>query len=197
MPKWWFVSLLLVAIWQLAVGWYIPAKAQLAQWLLQQAWQQGQAQQVDIRPWPWADIWPVARLQSSEHQVDLIVLDGDSGAALAFAPGLRYIDSTGQVVMISGHRDTHFRFVQRLNARDTISLLHRDGRQQHFHIVELKIVDSRKPLQLRAIDSSLLVLVTCYPFESLQAGGPLRYVVVAQETLTPIQQIHSQQAQHI
>jgi sortase A len=29
-------------------------------------------------------------------------------------------------------------------------------------------------------DTSKLVLVTCYPFDALRAGGPLRYVITAE-----------------
>ena len=31
-------------------------------------------------------------------------------------------------------------------------------------------------------DDSLLSLVTCYPFDAIEAGGPMRYVVTAQIT---------------
>jgi len=43
----------------------------------------------------------------------------------------------------------------------------------------LEVVDSR--VQDLVIDPGMerISLVTCYPFDSLQTGGPLRYVVTA------------------
>ena len=180
-----FIMLLLIAGGQLWLGCYIPAKAQLAQWLLQRAWRQGEMQQTAIHPWPWADISPVARLQLPQRHIDLIVLDGDSGAALAFGPGLRQLDARDRITMISGHRDTQFQFLQHLHKQEAIDLLYRDGEKQHYHVVEQTIVDSRTPLQLQASDTPLLILVTCYPFNAIQPGGSLRYLVIAQRSITP------------
>lgn len=195
MRKGLFMMLMLAAVGQLGWGWYIPAKAQLAQWLLQRAWQQGQIQHIDVRPWPWADIAPVARLQLPQRHVDLIVLNGDSGAALAFGPGLRQLGASGKVKMISAHRDTQFHFLQQVYKHEQINLLYRDGEKQRYQIVEKKIVDSRKPLQLHASNSALLILVTCYPFNAIQPGGPLRYLVIARQLITPglpIKKVHYQ-----
>jgi hypothetical protein len=67
------------------------------------------------KPWPWADTWPVARLRMQHPSVDLIVLAGAYGRTLAFGPG--HVTSSalpGQegTVMLTGHRDTHFRFLK-------------------------------------------------------------------------------------
>ena len=40
------------------------------------------------------------------------------------------------------------------------------------------MVDSRTAV-LRAADGPALALLTCYPFDTLRAGGPLRWVVTA------------------
>jgi len=42
----------------------------------------------------------------------------------------------------------------------------------------LEIADARTT-DLRLDDGTSLVLVTCYPFDAIDAGGPLRYVVTA------------------
>ena len=80
--------LLLVAAHQLGGAAVIKAKAWLAPILIQQAWEQtllsgGEA----VKPWPWADTWPVARLWVPALGVERLVLAGDSGNALAFGPG--------------------------------------------------------------------------------------------------------------
>ncbi|UCE88716.1 MAG: class GN sortase, partial [Pseudomonadota bacterium] len=78
---WWLLAgaLALPGAWQLGHGAWIYAKAVLAQHLLHSAWQHTLAQravssQPRILPWPWADTWPVARLQVPRLDVDLVVL---------------------------------------------------------------------------------------------------------------------------
>jgi len=48
-----------------------------------------------------------------------------------------------------------------------------------YKIVEMEIVDARKASLLLDTDTAILSLVTCYPFDASEAGGPLRYVVTA------------------
>src|SRR5690606_10953682 len=66
---------------------YIFAKAQLAQYLIADAWEQTLRSGKNSKPWSWADTWPVARLLSEDHKQDLYVLAGASGTSLAFGPG--------------------------------------------------------------------------------------------------------------
>jgi sortase A len=41
-------------------------------------------------------------------------------------------------------------------------------------------IRSERDLALaRDVDAPTLTLVTCYPFDAIRAGGPLRYVVTA------------------
>jgi sortase A len=54
-----------------------------------------------------------------------------------------------------------------------------DGREFAYRVADIRVVDSRQqPLSLQ-YEQAELRLVTCYPFNSLQSGGPLRYVVSA------------------
>ena len=175
------VVLLLLAVWEMGHGVYIHAKAQLAQYLLQRAWSRTLDGEKDARPWPWADTWPVARLRVPAHGVDLIVLDGGSGRTLAFAPGHAAggpIPGAPGTAVISGHRDTHFRFLAGVKPGDEI-LVETPGRPvARFRVVETAVVDSRVAV-LRAADEPALALLTCYPFGAWRAGGPLRWVVTA------------------
>ena len=85
-----------------------------------------------VKPWPWADTWPVARLRVPGHGVDLIVLDGVSGRTLAFGPGHARAPrgrARGHRVF-SGHRDTHFRFLRRLAPGDEIVVETSEGRRR-------------------------------------------------------------------
>mgnify|MGYP001812304003 FL=1 len=60
--SWAVAALLALGFWQLGQGAYIPAKAWLAQELMQRAWLRVTAGEDRAAPWPWADTWPIARL---------------------------------------------------------------------------------------------------------------------------------------
>ena len=179
----WVVSALLcLGFWQFGQGAYIPAKAWLAQELMQRAWVRAGAGEERATPWPWADTWPVARLTAKQRDVDLIVLAGGSGRTLAFGPGhLSASAMPGQTgnAIIAGHRDTHFQFLRKLEVGELLGMETTRGQRHIYRIVGVDIVDSRKGSLVLDTDAAMLTLVTCYPFDALEAGGPLRYVVTA------------------
>lgn len=163
----------------LAVGLWIPFKALVAQELLELAWAESQARQQETRPWPWADTWPVARLTTPAGKT-LYVLESTSGEALAFGPGRLTggIDSD-QALTLAGHRDTHFAFLETLHTDDILTVQFTDGSQQHFQVSSQQVINSQQhPLHIPR-DNQQLVLITCYPFDAITAGGPLRYVITA------------------
>ena len=179
-------GLLAIGCWQLGEGSWIYAKAGLAQFLLQRAWCRALAGEAMPKPWPWADTWPVARLRMQHPSVDLIVLAGAYGRTLAFGPG--HVTSSalpGQegTVMLTGHRDTHFRFLREVHTNDQLDLTGSDGTTLHYRIVDQRVMDSRREFVPTGKDTQDLVLVTCFPFDAIQAGGPLCYVVRAERTV--------------
>ncbi len=183
LTRYWAVACLLcLGFWQLGQGAYIPAKAWLAQDLMQRAWVRTGMGQARATPWPWADTWPVARLTARSGAIDLIVLAGGSGRTLAFGPGhLSASAMPGEVgnSVIAGHRDTHFRFLQSIELGEQLNLELSNGRKHVYEVVAVDIVDSRKGALRLDTDDAMLSLVTCYPFAAREAGGPLRYVVTA------------------
>ncbi|MBU2953123.1 class GN sortase [Marinobacter sp. F3R08] len=164
----------------LVFGLWIPLKAAIAQELLELAWAESQARQTESRPWPWADTWPVARLAIPELNDSMIVLADTHGESLAFGPGRLAGGGRGGAVIIAGHRDTHFRGLKALEAGNEVRLQGRDGRWQEYRVEGIRVVDSRAELiDTQRLPDGTLLLVTCYPFDSVDAGGPLRYVVTA------------------
>lgn len=166
----------------LGQGAYIPAKAWLAQELMLRAWSRMQSGETRVTPWPWADTWPIARLTARAGDVDLIVLAGGSGRTLAFGPGhLGASVLPGEIgnAVIAGHRDTHFLFLKDLQAGEVLKLESGRGLEHSYEVIGVDIVDSRKDSLSLDTDAAMLSLVTCYPFDTPEAGGPLRYVVTA------------------
>lgn len=183
----WHLGLLLACV-CCADGAYLQAKAWLAQELIAQAWQQGLAQGEPMKPWPWADTWPVARLQAPAQGVDLYVLDGSHGSALAFGPGRlsgTADPGTHGLSIIGGHRDTHFRFLQRLQAGEVLQVTNPQAESVLYQVEASWIADIRQDDLTANQEEDRLLLVTCYPFDALLPGGPLRYVVSARRVTAP------------
>ncbi len=174
--------LLCLGFWQLGQGAYIPAKAWLAQELMQRAWDRTGNGHSRATPWPWADTWPVARLTARSGDIDLIILAGGSGRTLAFGPGhLSASALPGELgnAVIAGHRDTHFQFLEDVELGELLNVESSKGLRHLYKVVSIDIVDSRKGSLLLDTDVAMLSLVTCYPFAARETGGPLRYVVTA------------------
>lgn len=159
---------------------WIHAKAWLAQELIAAAWERAQQGESNTRPWPWADTRPVAKLMLEGHT--LYVLEGANGRNLAFGPthdSASVLPGELGNSVIGGHRDTHFRFLGELRVGDRLRAELANGRAPLFVVTDLSVVDSRA--MNIALDSPAprLTLVTCYPFDAIQPGGPLRFVVTA------------------
>lgn len=168
----------------LAWALYIPAKAALAQVLLERAFARTVATGVPERPWPWADMTPEARLAVPRLGVEAIVLTGTSGQAMAFGPGrmpnTAPLGARGTTV-IAAHRDTSFRFLKALTSGDAIEAETANGKRYRFRVAEHRIVRADAS-GLDPADAgptgARLALVTCYPFDGV-LHSPWRYVVIA------------------
>lgn len=175
------LTVLIAGLGLLGSALWIPVKAEVAQALLQRAWQQTQASGHPQKPWPWADHTTIARLQVPAQGIDQILLAGDSGAVLAFAPGenMQARLTRHGARIISGHRDTHFRFLEYVQPGTAVVVTGVDG-VRHYRVTHTQIANAKADaIDPRAMPGGL-VLVTCYPFDALQVGGSERYLVFAQ-----------------
>jgi len=199
------LGLLVGGLWQLGEAGYIHGKALLAQYLLRSAWAETVTASTEpaagesihrpelldgpvatparqVRPWPWADTWPVARLRVPRLDEDLIVLAGASGRTLAFGPGVH--DGGAQPghlghTIITAHRDTHFTFLRFLYPGDEIRLTVADGRELTYRVHGTRIVHAERARLITDTYESLLTLVTCFPFDAVDSDTPLRFLVTA------------------
>ena len=161
----------------------IHTKAWLGQRLIEHAWQKLQRGEEAARPWPWADTWPVARIEVPAHGVNLFVLAGGTGRTLAWGPG--HLAGTAPVgalgnSVVAGHRDTHFAFLRELQNGTLIRAEDADGRVRVYRVVESFVTHDRDAEVLAPTQGVRLTLVTCWPFDAPLPGGAQRYVVVAE-----------------
>ncbi len=168
-------------MWSTGQGIYLHANACITQWLLQRAWNKTLRGQRRVKPWLWADSWPVARLRAPQHGVDTIVLAGEGDQPLACGPG--YHLGSGELgqegsAVITAHRDTHFKFLKKICPGDTLIIQTADNVERTFQVAETQIVDEEASIILNT-SGQMLTLITCYPFDDLPPGGSLRFLVFA------------------
>lgn len=186
------LGLISVSAWQAGEAAYIYTKAWLAQKLIASAWAEARARGVTVRPWPWADTYPVARIEAPRQGESLMVLSGASGRTLAFGPG--HIEGTplpggrGNSV-VSGHRDTHFAFLRQLRRGDILLVQSGNGGTVRYRVAAMEVVHRKDVRVMLDAGDDRLTLVTCFPFDSAMPGGPLRYAVVATRERTPVVRI--------
>lgn len=179
------LGLLLIGVLQFGHGAWIQAKAWLAQGLIAHAWARTLKGETEVKPWPWADTWPVARLSAPGLGIDRYVLAGANGSAIAFGPG--HLSGTpipgdaGNSV-VGGHRDTHLAFLKNVKPGDELLVERADGTRIAYQVRDALVLDKRDVWVAKQEGPNRLTLVTCYPFEALRAGGPQRFVVFAFES---------------
>ncbi len=165
------------------VGWglWIPAKAWAAQVLIARTWDEMCGGGTELRPWPGADIWPIARLQLPGGGRMLYVLAGASGQSLAFGPAhVAASARPGEAdnVVFAGHRDTHFAALEDLDLGDEIVVEALDG-VTRYRVETMAIVHESRVDLLERTGRAELTLITCFPFDAIVPGGPMRFVVHA------------------
>jgi sortase A len=178
------IAIVLAALggWQVAAAGWIHAKAALAQRMIAVAWKAARDGGPARRPWPWADMRPIARMTVPGRGVELYVLDNASPRALAFGPahvnGTAAPGGNGNAVIVA-HRDTHFAFLRTIAVDEEIRVEAWKGASARYRVREVSIVDQSQTRVLEP-DAARLTLITCFPFDALRPGTPLRYVVVAE-----------------
>jgi sortase A len=178
---------------------WLPTKAWLSQQLISYSWQQAMDLQnkqqpsvqqpsdqqhsiVAVKPWPWADTFPIAQLSFKRLKENIVVLNGGDPTTLAFSAGaVAPFNQTnnGQAFVVAGHRDSHFAFLEGVLMKDIISMTDQYGEIQLYQVEAIDIVDaSQGELDILTDDSSL-ILITCYPFNGIGNNANERYVITA------------------
>ena len=173
----------------LALGFFTPAETRypvadvaLAQPLMQKAWEAADhrgALEIERR---WPGSFPAFRLIAEKGDIDLIVLSGNGRRTLALGPG--HLPSSalpGEIgnTVVTGRRDTFFRFLSGLAVDDSIVIETLSGKKHLYRIVDIDVVDARRSSVVLDTPQSMLSLVTGYPFDPAENADALRFVVTA------------------
>lgn len=169
---------LAIGIWITGSAAIVPAKAWLAPILVERAWERARGGETGkaLKPWPWADTVPVARLEFPGGPPSRIALSGGNGRAMAFGP--TYV-ADGPLPAFFGHRDTHFAMLGDLEPGDPVIWKDASGKERAYRVVETAVRHKDRLRVPEARDGSMIALVTCWPLDAIAAGGPMRYVVLA------------------
>ena len=181
------LSILLLTILLLGGGYFffeaikIEIKAKVAQILLEKTWNKSLKIGQGLKPWKSFDGKLVFKLQIPEHNINQIVLEGNlSGQSLAFGPSFHtetYLPNSNKITAISSHRDSHGDYIKNLEIGDILKLQDLNDNWYTFEIEEFLIVNVNEGVSVN--QENRLLLITCYPFDAILSGTPLRYIVSA------------------
>lgn len=168
----------------------MPAKAVLGSFLLDRAFSITLESAPDAplaRPWPGADMAPIARVRFPSLDAERVVLDQASGEAMAWGAG--FVRGTADlgtpgVSAIAAHRDSHFALLADLAPGDDVLLQTRDGVERRYRVETGMVVDARSwrfPALFEGPD--VLALMTCWPIDDLTPGDE-RLVLFARQVKT-------------
>lgn len=161
---------------------FIPAKAQVAQVLMSNAWERQLSTGDPARPWPWADFSPAAKLRFVSQRRSVLALTDASGESLAFGPTLMAASvQPGEpgIAVFAAHRDTHFSFLNQLKKGDEVDVDLPTG-SHTFRVTGAEVVRwDESGIQPHDGGPPRIALVTCWPLDA-KMRGPMRYVVWAE-----------------
>ena len=163
---------------------WLPIKAWLSQQLISDSWHQTVRLDKRIKPWPWADTYPIAELSFQRLNKKIVVLNGGDPTTLAFSAGaIAPFNQTkgSHPFVVAGHRDSHFSFLDEVFMHDIISLSDKHGQSQLYQVEAIDIVDAATGELPVLADNSQLVLITCYPFSNGSSNSNERYVITAKQ----------------
>jgi sortase A len=123
----------------------------------------------------------IGRLEIPRLGLSAILIEGDDQKTLRRAvghiPGTPLPGQPGNVAL-TGHRDTFFRPLRNIRAKDIIVVTTLQG-EYRYRVVSTRVVSPDNVAVLNSSDGEILTLVTCYPFYFVGAA-PDRFIVHAE-----------------
>ncbi len=157
---------------------YFYAKGILAQFLLNQAWENSKRTKKFIKAWSWADTYPIGKLRIESIDLSGVVLEHAKNESLAFGPAHISASAwpgTDGNIAIAGHRDSFFRNLGQVKRGEVIEL-ESMSTVQYYVVTDIKIISPENTHWIEDLPYDVITLITCYPFDYV-GPAPKRYVV--------------------
>lgn len=157
-------------------------------YLIEKSWREARKTGDDVKPWPWLDSHPVAKLTFPERHESFVVMQGVNNDVLNFAPGWHEgTDKPGEagISLISARRDKQFGFLRDLGPGSVFELETLQGETKKYFVDNLVTTRGGEIHVPASGDDSVLLLSTTYPSDNWHGGKDLKYVVVAHEYDNP------------
>jgi sortase A len=174
--------LALSSVWQFANNSLISLHNVFTQGLLHTAWVRTQSSGHQVKPWPWAETVPIARLSIPSLDTKHVVLEYTDEALPAVA--ITHANSSvppgelGNSILNVSH-DGYTHFLRRLKPGDVLLLESVHSGLWRYRVSTIYIVDKSNTVLIEPSLSRRLTLVSCYRCDQQQ--NKFRYVVVAEE----------------
>lgn len=176
------IAIIGITIWQFTQGKEIYLKTWLSRALLHTAWVRTQASGRIVKPWPWANTWPLGRIYVPRLNMEQIILFNNSNNILSLAP--THTNSSvlpGYVgnSVLNVHRNIYFYFLKNLKPTDQMILESLNNGRSYYKVANIYVVDRTTIDFVKPTLDRRLTLISCYPCKSKNERS--RYVVVAKE----------------
>jgi sortase A len=176
------IAIIGITIWQFTQGKEIYLKTWLSRALLHTAWVRTQASGRIVKPWPWANTWPLGRIYVPRLNMEQIILFNNSNNILSLAP--THTNSSvlpGYVgnSVLNVHRNIYFYFLKNLKPTDQMILESLNNGRSYYKVANIYVVDRTTIDFVKPTLDRRLTLISCYPCKSKNERW--RYVVVAIE----------------
>jgi len=172
-----------MGLWQVTPAQTTYLHAWLTNGLLHTAWVRMQNSGEQVKPWPWAETWPIARLVMPANSIEKMVLADASKNSLPFTLG--HLNSSaipgeqGNSIL-TVHRESYLDFLSTLKPGDTLLLESLRNGHWRYTVAGIYVVEKDDIRILEPTMNRRLTFVSCYPCTKLNDANALRYVVIAE-----------------
>lgn len=170
-----------VSVWQFSENETMTIHTWIIHGLLDNAWVRTQASGREVKPWPWAKTWPLARLSVPHLRVQRIILSHADNSIPLFVLG--HLESSvlpgelGNSVVSSFHGSDGL-FLRKLREGDVMVLESSRNGQWQYRVSAIYIADKANTTLLEPSLNRRLTLISYY---QATPQDNRRYVVVADE----------------
>lgn len=172
----------LSSVWQFTSNSLITVQNVVARGLLHTAWVRTQSSGHQVKPWPWAETVPVARLSIPILNTKHVVLEYTDeilpAVAITHANSSVPPGELGNSILNVSH-DGYVNFLSRLKPGDVLLLESVRSGLWRYRVSTIYIVEKSNTVLIEPSLNRRLTLVSCYRCNQQQSK--FRYVVVAEE----------------